>query len=120
MNALGTHILLEIRDADPQRLNNLPFVRETLLGAARNLGVTVLTHSFHQFSPQGVTGIVAISESHFSIHTWPEYGYAAVDIFTCGAEFHPRQAAEMIIRAFRCKDPEITEIKRGLLPVHAA
>jgi len=107
--------LLELRDCDPAQLNDLPFVRDTLLTAARDLGVTVLSASFHQFAPQGVTGIISIAESHFSIHTWPEYGYAAVDIFTCGAAFNPRRAADMIIRRFHCQDPEIIEIKRGSL-----
>ncbi|MBI3744292.1 MAG: adenosylmethionine decarboxylase [Chloroflexi bacterium] len=119
MEGLGTHLLLELRDCDPAQLDNLPFIRSTMLKAARDLGVTVLSHHFHKFSPQGVTGIISIAESHFSIHTWPEHGYAAVDIFTCGTSWPPAQAARMIIDGLRSRDPEIREIKRGLLPVYS-
>ncbi len=119
MNALGTHLLVELRESDPVLLDDLSFIRSTLLTAAHDLGVTVLTHNFHQFSPQGVTGIISIAESHISIHTWPEFAYAAVDIFTCGASFEPRRAAEEIARKLRCKDPEFIEVARGRLPVAA-
>lgn len=119
MNALGTHLLAELRDCDRDRLDNLSFIRESMLAAARAVGATILSDTFHQFSPQGVTGIIAIAESHLSIHTWPEYGYAAVDIFTCGSSFVPAKAAELIIQRLGCKDPEITEIKRGKLPAYA-
>ena len=115
MNALGTHFLLELRDCDPRQLDNLPFIRETLLTAAEEVGATVLGDSFHRFSPQGVTGIIAIAESHFSIHTWPEYGFAAVDLFTCGDSFQPARAAEIIIQRLQSRDPEILEVQRGKL-----
>ena len=92
-----------------------------MLRAARETGATVIDTIFHQFSPQGVTGVVAIAESHLCIHTWPELGYAAVDIFTCGESFDPDEAASLIVEAVECKDPEVTEVERGLLaPVPAA
>ena len=115
MNALGLHVLLELRNCTTELLDQLEFVRETLLRAANETGATVIDHIFHQFSPQGVTGVVAIAESHLCIHTWPEHGYAAADSFTCGDGFSPKQAAQIIIEAFQCADPEITEITRGLL-----
>ncbi len=116
MNALGTHLLLELRECEAERLNDVGFIRTTMLDAAKDLGVTVLSHSFHKFAPQGVTGIIAISESHFSIHTWPEYGYAALDIFTCGEGFDPTRAAKYIAEHMGAKRTEITEVKRGRLP----
>lgn len=119
MNALGTHLLVELRDCDRKALDNLPFIRETFLHAAEEVGAHVLGYKFHRFSPQGVTGIVAIAESHLSIHTWPEFGYAAVDIFTCGKSFEPNKAAALIIQALQCKDPEVTEVLRGRLPAYA-
>ena len=118
MDALGTQLLLELRNCDPVQLNDLPFIRQTMLSAAEEVGVTVLAETFHQFSPYGVTGIIAIAESHFSIHTWPEYGYAAVDIFTCGQGFEPSRAAAFIIGKLRTKDPEVIEVKRGHLPAY--
>ena len=86
-----------------------------MLRAAEETGATVIGKIFHQFSPQGVTGVVAIAESHLCIHTWPEFGYAAVDIFTCGENFNPTDAADLIIRALESRDPELTEVRRGLI-----
>lgn len=119
MNALGTHLLAELRDCDRDRLDDLAYIREALLSAATEVGATILGDTFHQFSPQGVTGIVAIAESHLSIHTWPEYGYAALDVFTCGTSFIPAKAARLVIQRLDCKNPEIVEIPRGKLPQHA-
>ena len=114
MNVLGTHVLLELRECDPQLLDDLVYIREQLLNAAATVDAHVIGESFHQFSPQGVTGILSIAESHISIHTWPEHGYAAADIFTCGVQTKPDRAAAYIIAALRCQDPGITQIRRGL------
>ena len=115
MEALGRHVLLELRDCSPEKLNDLPFVRRTMISAAEETGATVIGEIFHQFSPQGVTGVVAIAESHLCIHTWPEYGYAAADIFTCGEAFDPSEAAQLIIERLESSSPEISEVTRGVL-----
>ncbi len=115
LNALGTQLLLELKGCNRVKLNDLGFIRNCLLSAAESVGATILSESFHQFSPQGVTGIVAIAESHFSIHTWPEYGYAAADIFTCGVSFQPDRAAALIVKALEAEEPTIIELKRGVL-----
>ena len=114
MNVLGTHVLLELRDCDPQLLNDLQYIRQELLNAAQQVGAHVVGETFHQFAPQGVTGVLSIAESHISIHTWPELGYAAADIFTCGDQDMPDHAADSIIAALRCTDPQVTQIRRGL------
>ena len=114
MNVLGTHLLLELKDCNPQLLDDLDYIRESLIQTAKDIGAHVVGESFHQFSPQGVTGILSIAESHISIHTWPEYGYAAADIFSCGTSFRPREAANKLAEALECRNPEIKEIKRGL------
>ncbi len=115
MNALGTHILMELRDCNCKLLDDLPFVQETLLTAARTAGATIIGQTFHKFSPQGVTGVVAIAESHLCIHTWPEHGYAAADIFTRGEALKPDMAADYMVRAFQCQNPAKTVVKRGIL-----
>jgi S-adenosylmethionine decarboxylase len=116
LNALGTQILLELKDCNRDLLNDLPHIRDSLLQAARKTGATVIGQSFHQFSPQGVTGVIAIAESHLCIHTWPEYGYAAVDIFTCGEGFRPLDAVALVVDSLECADHSVTEIQRGVLP----
>ncbi len=114
MNALGQHIILDLKDCDRQVLNDLPRLQQTLLEAAESTGATIIGKTFHQFSPYGVTGVIAISESHLSIHTWPEFGYAAVDIFTCGENFNARAAAELIIEALQSRNPTLMVIQRGV------
>ena len=119
MNALGKHILLELKDCNEEALNDLGFLRSTLVEAANDCGATVLGESFHPFNPHGVSGVVVIAESHLSVHTWPEYGYAAVDIFTCGDSVQPEKAAEVLIRKLGAKNHSLIEIQRGLLVVTA-
>ena len=120
MNALGIHLLLELKNCNRDLLDDLPYIRKVLLEAAEKTGATIIGQSFHQFSPQGVTGVVAIAESHLCIHTWPEFGYAAVDIFTCGEGFKPREAAKMVVQSLESEEHSITEIERGVLPELAA
>ncbi len=115
MNALGTHLLLDLRECDEELLDNINYIEEAMVGAAAEAGATIVGQTFHKFDPRGVTGVVAIAESHLSIHTWPEYGYAALDIFTCGTAFEPHKAAQLIIERIRCVRPSITEVKRGPL-----
>ncbi len=114
MEVLGSHLLLELKDCNPERLNDLSYIRQVMIETAEDVGATIIGESFHHFSPQGVTGILAIAESHISIHTWPEYGYAAADIFSCGASFRPMEAATKLAEALECVNPEIQEIQRGL------
>jgi len=115
LNALGKHLLLELKDCDREVLNDLSFLRDMLPMAASEAGATVLGESFHQFNPHGVSGVVIIAESHLFIHTWPECGYAAVDIFTCGDSVQPEKAAQRVIRELDAKSHSILEIQRGIL-----
>jgi S-adenosylmethionine decarboxylase proenzyme len=115
LEVLGSHLLLELKDCNPELLNDLSYIRKAMIETAEDVGATIIGESFHHFSPQGVTGILAIAESHISIHTWPEYGYAAADIFTCGSSFHPMEAADILIDLLESKDQDVTEVPRGLL-----
>ncbi|MFN3740070.1 MAG: adenosylmethionine decarboxylase [Thermodesulfovibrionales bacterium] len=117
MHALGIHLLVELRDCNPDILKNLGEVRDALVTAAKRAKATIIDVSFHEFNPFGISGMVIIAESHLSIHTWPEYGYAAVDIFTCGDTIKPEVAAEYLIKRFESKNPSIVEMKRGILAV---
>ncbi len=82
--ALGNHILVEFMNCDPHIMNDVAAIERDMVAAAQKAGATVINSTFHHFSPWGVSGVVVIQESHLAIHTWPEYGYAAVDLFTCG------------------------------------
>lgn len=115
MHALGRHLLLELKVCNSKTLNDLKKVQDIMISAAKEAKATIVETSFHKFSPFGISGMVVIAESHISIHTWPEYGYAAIDIFTCGDVLKPETAAKHLIQKFNSKDPSIVELKRGTL-----
>jgi S-adenosylmethionine decarboxylase len=117
LNALGKHLLLELNDCNLTLLNDIDSIKSIMLAAANAAGATVLGESFHQFSPQGVSGVIIIAESHLSIHTWPEHGYAGADIFTCGTTVQPEKAAEVIIEKFNPKSHSIILMHRGMVDV---
>ena len=94
METRGRHLLLEFRGCDSRVLNDRPTIQALMEDAARAAQATIVDSLFHTFSPQGVTGVVVVEESHFSIHTWPETGYAAVDVFTCGDHTMPEKACQ--------------------------
>jgi S-adenosylmethionine decarboxylase proenzyme len=115
LNALGRHLLLELKDCNRDLLNNMQFLRECLVDTAEKIGATVVSEAFHHFSPQGISGVVVIAESHLCIHTWPEYGFAAIDIFTCGHTIDPTKAIKIFVEKFEARDFSYTELKRGIL-----
>jgi S-adenosylmethionine decarboxylase proenzyme len=86
-----------------------------MLAAAKESGATVLGESFHQFSPQGVSGVIIIAESHLTVHTWPEHGYAGADIFTCGTRVKPEKAAKVIIAKLKPITHSIILMERGII-----
>ncbi len=81
---LGIHILLELQGCPQERLRHPADSERILLAAAAAMRARVVESRFHAFSPHGVSGVVVIAESHLTVHTWPEHGYAAVDVFSCG------------------------------------
>ncbi|MCH9814517.1 MAG: adenosylmethionine decarboxylase [Epsilonproteobacteria bacterium] len=113
MGVLGTHILAEYNSCDKSILNNIQLIENSLLKAAHIAGATVVGSSFHRFEPQGVTGVVVLSESHISVHTWPELAYAAVDIFTCGNDVNPSASYTYLKEAFKSEDATSQTILRG-------
>jgi len=120
MKVLGQHILVEFCNCDPFVLNNKNLVQSHMTEAATRSNATVITSVFHHFSPHGVSGVVVIAESHLAIHTWPEYGYAAVDLFTCGSSVDPWRAFEHLKECFNARQYTIKEMKRGIPDMSAA
>ncbi|NJL14887.1 MAG: S-adenosylmethionine decarboxylase proenzyme [Microscillaceae bacterium] len=115
MKALGNHILVEFYNCNRDIMNDAPFIEKAMNDAAIMSGATVVGSHFHTFSPHGVSGVVVIAESHLSIHTWPEYGYAAVDIFTCGETIDADKAFEHLKTSFQAGHTSTLEMKRGQL-----
>jgi len=114
MQALGRQILVEYYDCNPELLKDESYIEEAMVQACIEGKATVVTHTFHSFSPCGVSGVVVIAESHVAIHTWPEYGYAAVDIFTCGETIEPWILYNYLKASFESKQTSQMELKRGL------
>jgi S-adenosylmethionine decarboxylase len=115
LNQLGRHILAEVYGCPADILNDVKKIEEVLVNAALEAGAEIREVVFHKFSPQGVSGVVVISESHLAIHTWPELGYAALDVFTCGDRVDPWDAVNYITRHFEAQNMTATEVDRGIL-----
>lgn len=112
---LGQHVLAEFFECDPNILNSIDKVEKYMVDAALECGATIVQKCFHMFNPYGVSGVVIISESHLAIHTWPELGYAAVDLFTCGDKCDPKISYEFLKKKFHCQNATFSELKRGIL-----
>jgi S-adenosylmethionine decarboxylase len=110
----GQHLLADLHGIDPARLRSAADIDTMLRAAAVAAGATILHSHFHSFGDgQGITGVVLLAESHISIHTWPEYGFAAADIFMCGAS-RPQLALDLIQRALEPAKADIQAIERGV------
>lgn len=115
MKALGNHILVEFYQCNTQLLNDVKYIEEAMKEATLLSGATIVGCHFHTFSPHGVSGVIVIAESHLSIHTWPEYAYAAVDIFTCGETLDAEKAFYHLKEALEAQNTATIEMKRGQL-----
>lgn len=108
----GTHLIIELWNA--KNLSSLPKIRKSLKDSVKAIGANLLNISLHKFSPSGgVSGVAVISESHISVHTWPEYNYAALDIFVCG-QVNPYKAIGILKEQYQTSNIQISEIKRGI------
>ncbi|MCA9591679.1 MAG: adenosylmethionine decarboxylase [Myxococcales bacterium] len=107
------HLLAEYHGCDCTTLNDVEKVRALMRRAAEAAGATVVAEVFHEYRPQGVTGVVVIEESHLSVHTWPECGYAAVDFYTCG-ESIPERADAVLREGLSAEQAEVMIVDRGL------
>ena len=114
MKKLGRHLIAEFADCNGQKLADVDYVEECLNEAVRKSGATIIRSIFHRYNPQGVSGVVVIAESHLSIHTWPEYNYAAVDFFTCGDSVDPYKAYEYMKMMLESKNSHVKALDRGI------
>lgn len=113
MKTLGIHLLIEFWSCDSRTLDDMNLLERVMSDAAERAGATVLKTAFQDFNPQGVSGVVVIAESHLTIHTWPEYGYAAVDVFTCGESVDPWKAVEYLRERLEAGHYEVKDFRRG-------
>lgn len=120
MSALGRHVLAEFYGCPTEILNDIQKIERTMVDAALEAGAEIREVAFHKFSPQGVSGVVVISESHLAIHTWPELGYAAVDVFTCGDTVDPWVSCNYLKDHFSAERLSAQEIKRGIFEIEVS
>jgi S-adenosylmethionine decarboxylase proenzyme len=114
LNALGKHLLLELYGCDAGVLSDPTLIESLMTQAADIAGATIVTSVFHHFSPYGVSGTVVIAESHLAIHTWPEYGYAAIDLFTCGDTVDGTIAENFLVERLHATSSKRYTLKRGI------
>ena len=115
MKALGKHVLAEFYNCDKVLINDEKYTEELFITAAKEAGATVIKSAFNKFSPHGVSGVVVISESHLTIHSWPEYGYCAVDVFTCGDLINNDIVMQKLKEGLRAQSVSAAELNRGIL-----
>jgi S-adenosylmethionine decarboxylase proenzyme len=106
--------LAEFHGCTVAKLNNVEYVESSMRIAARAAGATIVNSSFHQFGPQGVSGVLVLAESHLSVHTWPEHAYASADIYVCGDTCSPELAQASLAQALGAGQTETMTIERGL------
>ena len=112
MDSKGQHLIIDAYECQSDILNSAEQLRELLTNTINDLGMEILSTHFHSFTPQGVTGVIGISTSHFSVHTWPEHGYAALDLYTCGDQ-EIGKALKGILEKLEAKRAEVYELSRG-------
>lgn len=115
MQTAGRHVLAEYHVCPARILDDEPLIAAAMRRAAEAAGATVIQAVFHRYAPQGVTGVLVLAESHISVHTWPESGYAAVDFFTCGS-CDPEAAHAVLADAFEARRSEVLVVDRGRWP----
>jgi S-adenosylmethionine decarboxylase len=113
MIGLGVQSMLDLYGCDVRSIDDVRGVERKLNEAARRCGATIVASCFHQFNPHGVSGVVVIAESHLAIHTWPEHGYAAIDLFTCGDLLAPEVCFDYLREAFRSTRHSVRTVSRG-------
>ncbi|GGJ01937.1 S-adenosylmethionine decarboxylase proenzyme 1 [Alicyclobacillus cellulosilyticus] len=117
MDTMGRHVIAELWGCPAEKLNDLHGIERIMVNAALEAGAEVREVAFHKFAPQGVSGVVIISESHLTIHSFPEHGYASIDVYTCGDRIDPNVACEYITKALGATKLDAIEVPRGVGPI---
>ncbi|MEB1807753.1 MAG: adenosylmethionine decarboxylase [Bacillaceae bacterium] len=117
MDTMGRHVIAELWGCNVEKLNDINFIERVFVDAALESGAEVREVAFHKFAPHGVSGVVIISESHLTIHSFPEHGYASIDVYTCGDRIDPNVASDYISKALQATTSEILEVPRGMGPI---
>jgi S-adenosylmethionine decarboxylase proenzyme len=110
---IGWQGILDLHGCQAAGFDDLSWVRETMLDAARRAHATIIADRFHRFTPQGISGVVVIGESHLAIHTWPERKFVAIDVFTCSTSTNVHSAIDHLVWAFKPLSHEFALIERG-------
>ena len=114
LKPLGTQILLDLENCNPDLLDDIELIKDIFKEAANLAGATIIGETFHKFHPIGVTGVVSIAAAHLCIHPGPEYSYASVDIFSCGDDFNLEIASQIIEEGLESSDSFSRVLERGL------
>ena len=115
LEQLGRHILVEFYNCNLEVLGDEKKIEEIMCEAAIRSNATIVNSCFHKFDSLGVSGAVIIKESHLTIHTWPEYGYASADLYTCGESVNPWLGFNYLEKMLQAEKSESTEIARGIV-----
>lgn len=109
--SVGQHLIVDFWGA--KKIENPKKLEEILILAAEKAGNTPLKFSYHKFNPHGITGVLLLAESHIAWHSWPEFDFLAIDIFTCGNKTFPEKALEYLKKKLKPKKFKILKIERG-------
>ncbi|MGX4669878.1 adenosylmethionine decarboxylase [Cerasibacillus sp. JNUCC 74] len=114
MDTMGRHVIAELWQCNVNKLNNIDILEQVFVEAALKSGAEIREVTFHKFAPIGISGVVIISESHLTVHSFPEHGYASIDVYTCGNIIDPHKAVQYIITMLEANRVEKLEIPRGV------
>lgn len=112
-NNIGHQVLIDIYECDYERMENMEYIQDMMFELAKILKTNIRKIAFEKFNPYGISGVLIISESHITIHTWPEYRYVGIDIFTCSKKVEYNSAIDFLLKKLDTKKYEIKEIQRG-------
>lgn len=113
--SISYQVLIDLYDCDYDKMEDLDYIKNVMHKLSEILGTTIKKEAFHQFSPYGISGVLIIAESHLTIHTWPEYKYAGIDLFTCSKKLNIEEAVKFLCESLNTTKYEIKEINRGKL-----